>query len=104
MCAPLLAGPLTRLLASRSSLGDSGLRVGDAPAAQVWLVAVAVAVCCAAAVVAPALGAGGEGPGGAVAARCPARCGPAPTSGCWPSRRSRSGSSTGRPGPPAAVR
>ncbi|MFE7382419.1 FtsX-like permease family protein [Streptomyces zhihengii] len=62
VCAPLLAGPLTRLLASRSSLGDSGLRVGDAPAAQVWLVAVAVAVCCAAAVVAPALGAGGDGP------------------------------------------
>lgn len=61
LCAPLLAGPLTRLLAANSALDDSGLRVDGAPAGQVWLVALAVAVCCAAAVVAPALGAGGEG-------------------------------------------
>lgn len=57
LCAPLLSGPLTRLLAEHSTLARSGLRLGDAPTAQVWLVAAAVAVCCAAAVVAPALAA-----------------------------------------------
>ncbi|MFF7181543.1 FtsX-like permease family protein [Streptomyces sp. NPDC008121] len=55
--APLLAGPLTRLLAERSALGSLGVRLDDAPAGQVWLVAALVAVCCAAAVVAPALAA-----------------------------------------------
>ncbi|MFD9036257.1 FtsX-like permease family protein [Streptomyces sp. NPDC059567] len=56
--APLLAGPLTRLLADRSSLGALGLRLDDAPLGQVSLVATLVAVCCAAAVVAPALSTG----------------------------------------------
>ncbi|MFE5484510.1 FtsX-like permease family protein [Streptomyces sp. NPDC056527] len=56
--APLLAGPLTRLLADRSSLGALGLRLDDAPLGQVSLVAALVAVCCAAAVVAPALSTG----------------------------------------------
>ncbi|MFB7373197.1 ABC transporter permease [Streptomyces sp. NPDC056222] len=56
--APLLAGPLTRLLAERSSLGALGLRLDDAPLGQVSLVAALVAVCCAAAVVAPALSTG----------------------------------------------
>ncbi|MEU2431353.1 ABC transporter permease [Streptomyces sp. NPDC007861] len=55
VCAPLLSGPLTGLLARQSSLDAIGLRLGGAPAATVWLVAAAVAVCCAAAVVAPAL-------------------------------------------------
>ncbi|MET9622188.1 FtsX-like permease family protein [Streptomyces sp. NPDC006464] len=59
--APLLAGPLTRLLADRSALGSLGVRLDDAAAGQVWLVAVLVAVCCAAAVVAPALAAGDGG-------------------------------------------
>ncbi|MBT2444722.1 ABC transporter permease, partial [Streptomyces sp. ISL-36] len=54
--APLLAGPLTRLLADRSSLDSLGVRLDRIPLGQVWLVAVLVAVCCAAAVVAPALG------------------------------------------------
>ncbi|NWF28399.1 ABC transporter permease [Streptomyces sp. PKU-EA00015] len=62
VCAPLLAGPLTRLLAEHSALTRAGLRLGEAPTAQVWLVAGAVAVCCAAAVVAPALAATGDGP------------------------------------------
>jgi hypothetical protein len=53
--APLLAGPLTRLLVDRSSLGALGVRLDDAPLGQVSLVAALVAVCCAAAVVAPAL-------------------------------------------------
>ncbi|MEU9865039.1 ABC transporter permease [Streptomyces sp. NPDC047971] len=56
--APLLAGPLTRLLADRSSLDALGLRLDDAPLGQVSLVAALVAVCCAAAVVAPALSTG----------------------------------------------
>lgn len=57
LCAPLLSGPLTRLLAEHSTLARSGLRLGEAPTAEVWLVAAGVAVCCAAAVVAPALAA-----------------------------------------------
>ncbi|MEV4949258.1 ABC transporter permease [Streptomyces sp. NPDC053755] len=64
--APLLAGPVTRVLAERSALGALGLRLDDAPAGQVWLVSVLVAVCCAAAVVAPALA---TGDGGAVTLR-----------------------------------
>ncbi|MEU9706834.1 FtsX-like permease family protein, partial [Streptomyces sp. NPDC047981] len=56
--APLLAGPLTRLLADRSALAALGVRLDDIPLGQVWLVAALVAVCCAAAVVAPALGTG----------------------------------------------
>ncbi|MFJ8074872.1 FtsX-like permease family protein [Streptomyces sp. NPDC096176] len=55
--APLLSGPLTRLLAGHSTLAKSGLRLGEAPTAQVWLVAATVAACCAASVVAPALAA-----------------------------------------------
>ncbi|GGT92516.1 hypothetical protein GCM10010272_42020 [Streptomyces lateritius] len=64
--APLLAGPLTRLLADRSSLRSLGVRLDDIPLGQVWLVAGIVAVCCAAAVVAPALS---TGDGGAVTLR-----------------------------------
>ncbi|MER5822242.1 sensor domain-containing protein, partial [Streptomyces mirabilis] len=53
--AALVSGPLVRLLARWSSLDRSGVRLGDAPVLQVWLVAAGVAVCCAAAVMAPAL-------------------------------------------------
>ncbi|MDT9690290.1 ABC transporter permease [Streptomyces sp. P9(2023)] len=59
--APLVAGPLTRLLADRSALGALGVRLDDVPLGQVWLVAALVAVCCAAAVVAPALSTGDGG-------------------------------------------
>ncbi|MFF4725483.1 FtsX-like permease family protein [Streptomyces mirabilis] len=55
--AALVSGPLVRLLARWSSLDRSGVRLGDAPVLQVWLVAAGVAVCCAAAVVAPAVAA-----------------------------------------------
>ncbi|KIF79690.1 hypothetical protein QR77_11695, partial [Streptomyces sp. 150FB] len=55
LCAPLFAGPLTRLLADRSALTAIGLRLGKASTGQVWLVAAVVALACAAAVVAPAL-------------------------------------------------
>ncbi|MFV5992569.1 ABC transporter permease [Streptomyces sp. NPDC056231] len=55
--APLLAGPLTRLLADRSELTRIGLRLDEGTTGTVWLVAAAVALACALAVVAPALAA-----------------------------------------------
>ncbi|GHD89765.1 FtsX-like permease family protein [Streptomyces naganishii] len=57
LCAPLLAGPFTRLLAGQGALARIGLHP-DIPAAGrpgVWLVAVAVALGCAVAVTLPAL-------------------------------------------------
>ncbi|MEU1074847.1 FtsX-like permease family protein [Streptomyces sp. NPDC005878] len=56
--APLLAGPLTRLLAGHGPLARSGVHLETAPTGTVWLVATLVALGCAAAVVAPALSAG----------------------------------------------
>ncbi|MEU7007453.1 ABC transporter permease [Streptomyces sp. NPDC046332] len=61
LIAPLLAGPLTRLLAGRASLDALGVRLDGVPLGQVWLVAALVAVACAAAVVAPALSTGDDG-------------------------------------------
>ncbi|WP_328312772.1 ABC transporter permease [Streptomyces sp. NBC_00442] len=58
LVAPLLAGPLTRLLAGRGALARAGLHLDTSVTATVWLVAVLVALGCAAAVVAPALSAG----------------------------------------------
>ncbi|WP_141311421.1 FtsX-like permease family protein [Streptomyces spinoverrucosus] len=55
--APLLSGPLTRLLTGQGALGRTGVRV-DVPAGgriEVWLVAAGVAVLCALAVAVPAL-------------------------------------------------
>ncbi|MFD5099781.1 FtsX-like permease family protein [Streptomyces albidochromogenes] len=75
VCAPLLAGPLTRLIAGQGPLSRIGLRLDTAVTGRVWLVAAAVAVGCAAAVVAPALGAGGEGRGRARALPGPLRAG-----------------------------
>ncbi|MDP5310045.1 FtsX-like permease family protein [Streptomyces poriferorum] len=69
--APLLAGPLTRLLAGQGLLARIGLRIDTGPTAEVWLVGVVAALACAAAVVAPALTA-------AVAARGRGRTLPAP--------------------------
>ncbi|MEV0224737.1 ABC transporter permease [Streptomyces sp. NPDC050704] len=54
--APLLSGPLTRLLAGQGALGRTGLRV-DVPVGgrpEVWAVAAGVAALCALAVAAPA--------------------------------------------------
>ncbi|MEU8622987.1 ABC transporter permease [Streptomyces sp. NPDC048623] len=62
IAAPLLSGPLTRLVADRSTLDALGAGLGAVPPPTVWLVAAAVALCCAAAVVAPAL-ATGDGAG-----------------------------------------
>ncbi|MEU5436820.1 FtsX-like permease family protein [Streptomyces sp. NPDC020719] len=58
LCAPLLSGPLTRLLAGHGPLARIGLRLDTGTTGTVWLVAVLVALGCAAAVVAPALSAG----------------------------------------------
>lgn len=57
LCAPLLAGPLTRLLAGRGPLARIGLhlQVPSAGRPEVWLVAGAVAFGCALAVTLPAL-------------------------------------------------
>ncbi|GGT04205.1 hypothetical protein GCM10010254_25760 [Streptomyces chromofuscus] len=55
--APLLSGPLTRLLAGQGALGRTGVRV-EVPVggrSEVWLVAAGVAVLCALAVAVPAL-------------------------------------------------
>ncbi|MGW2812579.1 FtsX-like permease family protein [Streptomyces sp. NPDC001415] len=64
LVAPLLAGPLTRLLAGRGALARAGLHLDTSATSTVWLVAVLVALGCAAAVVAPALSAGRLGRGG----------------------------------------
>ncbi|MEU3598549.1 FtsX-like permease family protein [Streptomyces sp. NPDC006798] len=75
VCAPLLAGPLTGLLAGQGLLARIGLRVDTAPTVTVWLVAAAVAVACAAAVVAPAIGAARRDRGRARALPAPLRAG-----------------------------
>ncbi|MFC8421613.1 FtsX-like permease family protein [Streptomyces sp. NPDC057236] len=59
-CAPLLAGPLTRLLAGQGALARIGLRLDASVGAvagrgAVWLVAAGVALGCALAVTVPAL-------------------------------------------------
>ncbi|UZI31204.1 ABC transporter permease [Streptomyces sp. VB1] len=59
--APLLAGPLTGLLAERSALARIGLKVQETSTGTVWLVSAAVALACALAVVAPSLTAGAGG-------------------------------------------
>ncbi|MFE9407296.1 FtsX-like permease family protein [Streptomyces sp. NPDC006704] len=76
LIAPLLAGPLTRLLAGQGALARAGLRLDTSATATVWLVAVLVALGCAAAVVAPALAAGpGRRGGRAGALPAPVRAG-----------------------------
>ncbi|MCX5048238.1 FtsX-like permease family protein [Streptomyces sp. NBC_00474] len=64
VCAPLLSGPLTRLLAGQGPLARIGLHL-DVPAGArlgVWLVAAGVALGCALAVTLPALTVEGFGP------------------------------------------
>ncbi|MBK3642862.1 ABC transporter permease [Streptomyces sp. MBT33] len=65
VCAPLLSGPLTRLMAGQGALARIGLHP-DVPAAGrpgVWLVAAGVALGCALAVTLPALTVEGLRPG-----------------------------------------
>ncbi|MFI7384705.1 FtsX-like permease family protein [Streptomyces sp. NPDC049813] len=77
LCAPLLAGPLTRLVSAHGALSRIGLRLsGDAGAGgPVWLVGAAVAVGCALAVTVPALTARGPGQGRARSLPAPLRAG-----------------------------
>ncbi|WP_326795960.1 FtsX-like permease family protein [Streptomyces sp. NBC_01808] len=59
IAAPLLAGPLIRLLSARGPLERAGLTPDSAAGRGTWLVAAACALGCAAAVVAPTLLRGG---------------------------------------------
>ncbi|WP_419666331.1 FtsX-like permease family protein [Streptomyces sp. 2-1] len=75
VCAPLLAGPLTRLLAGQGALSRIGLRLDTSvTAGGVWVVAAGVALGCALAVTVPAL-TGGSGGGRARALPAPVRAG-----------------------------
>ncbi|RCH68539.1 ABC transporter permease [Streptomyces sp. SDr-06] len=76
LVAPLLAGPLTRLIAGQGALARAGLHLDTSTTATVWLVAALVALGCALAVVAPALPAGSLRRGGrAGALPAPVRAG-----------------------------
>ncbi|MET7538591.1 FtsX-like permease family protein [Streptomyces sp. NPDC005507] len=75
VCAPLLAGPLIRLLSSWGALSRIGLRLDVSADRGVWLVAVAVAVGCALAVTVPSLSAAGPERGRARALPAPLRAG-----------------------------
>ncbi|MFI0896809.1 FtsX-like permease family protein [Streptomyces sp. NPDC020983] len=55
VAAPLLAGPLTRLMAGTGAMARTGVTLGGTGAAGAWLVAGAAALACALAVVLPAL-------------------------------------------------
>ncbi|MET7387875.1 FtsX-like permease family protein [Streptomyces sp. NPDC005529] len=76
LCAPLVAGPLTRLLAGQGALARIGLRLDVAQGrGGVWLVGAGVALGCALAVTLPAL-TSGDGPAGrARALPAPVRAG-----------------------------
>lgn len=58
--APLLAGPVTRLLAGTGAMARTGVSLGGGRAGAAWLVAVCAALACAFAVIVPALRAGGS--------------------------------------------
>ncbi|MFE5028094.1 FtsX-like permease family protein [Streptomyces sp. NPDC056656] len=75
VCAPLLAGPLIRLLSSWGALSRIGLRLDVEAGRGVWLVAVAVAVGCALAVTVPSLSAAGPERGRARSLPAPLRAG-----------------------------
>ncbi|MEV5792072.1 ABC transporter permease [Streptomyces sp. NPDC052192] len=76
LCAPLVAGPLTRLLAGQGALARIGLRLDVAQGrGGVWLVGAGVALGCALAVTLPALTSGDRPPGRARALPAPVRAG-----------------------------
>ncbi|WP_327358200.1 ABC transporter permease [Streptomyces sp. NBC_01304] len=75
VCAPLLAGPLTRLLAGQGLLARIGLHLDTSLTAQVWLVGVLASLACALAVVGPALTAARSGHGRTRALPAPLRAG-----------------------------
>ncbi|MET9484976.1 ABC transporter permease [Streptomyces sp. NPDC006638] len=75
--APLLAGPLVRLMTRGSVLGRLDLTLDTVPRPDVWLTACLVAACCAVAVLVPALAgsAGALGQGRAASLPAPVRAG-----------------------------
>ncbi|MFF1353791.1 FtsX-like permease family protein [Streptomyces sp. NPDC058297] len=75
VCAPLLAGPLIRLLSSWGALSRIGLRLDVGADRGVWLVALAVAVGCALTVTVPSLSAAGPERGRARTLPAPLRAG-----------------------------
>jgi hypothetical protein len=68
VAAPLLAGPVTRLLSGTGALARTGVRLGGGSTGTAWLVAVGAALACALAVIAPAVRSGRG-----LAARAPRR-------------------------------
>ncbi|MBY8882929.1 ABC transporter permease [Actinacidiphila acidipaludis] len=58
--APLLAGPVTNLLAGTGAMARTGVSLSGAGGASAWLVALCAALACAFAVVTPALRSGGS--------------------------------------------
>jgi ABC-type antimicrobial peptide transport system permease subunit len=58
--APLLAGPVTRLLAGTGAMARTGVSLGDGNTGTAWLVSLCAALACAFAVIVPALRAGGS--------------------------------------------
>ncbi|MEU4133398.1 ABC transporter permease [Streptomyces wuyuanensis] len=75
VAAPLLAGPLTGLLAGQGLTGRLGLRIETVPAPALWAVAATVAAACAVAVAAPAFSATGAAGGRARTLPGPLRAG-----------------------------
>ncbi|MEV6009420.1 ABC transporter permease [Streptomyces sp. NPDC051976] len=55
LVAPLLAGPVTRMLAGTGAMARTGVSLGDGSAAAAWLVSLCAALACAFAVIVPAL-------------------------------------------------
>ncbi|MET7696701.1 FtsX-like permease family protein [Streptomyces sp. NPDC005485] len=75
-CAPLLAGPLTRVLAGQGALARIGLRLDSSVGrGGVWLVAACVALGCALAVTVPALTSSDSAEGRARSLPAPVRAG-----------------------------
>ncbi|MET9219554.1 ABC transporter permease [Streptomyces sp. NPDC003300] len=60
LIAPLLAGPVTRLLAGTGALARTGVTLGGGSGGAAWLVAVCAALACAFAVIVPAVRGGGS--------------------------------------------
>lgn len=58
--APLLAGPVTRMLAGTGAMARTGVSLGDGNAGTAWLVSLCAALACAFAVIVPALRSGGS--------------------------------------------
>lgn len=87
LVAPLLAGPLTRLLAGTGAMARTGVRLDGASRGAAWPVAACAALACAFAVIVPALRVAAptrpSAPPAPGAGRCRGRSRRAPTSLWW---------------------